>query len=914
MTYDEIQRAAFVPDPAAGLFLETYHTLSFPTTWQEPLLRLYQHGKSRPVERVPIRRLNATLRAGAPDLVSVASYAPLDGSRPWLYAEERYPPAVMNAFIHAWLQNLQPKSEAYPLLRETVRELDVASLEWEVVGVDMLEQTASDGGTALPAPHLYRLLPDLLAARIAAQSPYRHCGEELRFFRVAGMAGDDAAELISWPPLEHTDSDSRVWPYSAYLHVSLRTVPFSLVPRVHLSVGIRRWVTGRVWMPQRRRVSVFLRTDGSLVAGAPTPARFAVAQLEWSRKTREIGWAHGGPEGMLARVGAVGSLPLAGVLAKEPETWLPGRDGVTAAVVHHTMMGNHEVKAGLMPSERRGLIEWAAAALEPQFRPIGPLRRTGSPRRKPPMVMEARKPVGKDPSEEKLAGIKAANTEIDVRNATKRRSLVAAAVGADGLDALVLWQTDAVRDRLVAAAEESLGLWEHRVQSGPGVWSWETPELAVRLEMRQLGPLGTPLGDGEAPRRGEDWEDAIRGRRAEVRTYLADYAGPARLVFVELAGKEKFRKRTTDPKAAIRLGAVDAGLVSQFIKPRKPGVREDRDDLPHRARAAFGDGIRQLGARIVPGHSAAESIPDDLSQIAFWLVRRQVGENCPNRQFTPIALLIRPRQDTIMGRLPDSPEWVPYPQLLRSLVGQVRDDELKSEERQKATTAAFVRRVLYQLRGEPTLVVTHAQNARRCWDWLKNAGLVRDRVRIGGGPAQRLDLYGRGLRIARVADNDRDEAPQWWAPTRDGGGHSKGLWTCSDADANGRVYYSTADKTGTQRIAMDTHKLTSHVRADATVRRSRPGVYAANPALLELAMAGLQDGDDPTAWATYLHQQRFAEDYADGLALPLILHLARLTSEYALPHEDVEEEVPDDDPSDPADDEQLDADGEGPER
>jgi hypothetical protein len=34
-----------------------------------------------------------------------------------------------------------------------------------------------------------------------------------------------------------------------------------------------------------------------------------------------------------------------------------------------------------------------------------------------------------------------------------------------------------------------------------------------------------------------------------------------------------------------------------------------------------------------------------------------------------------------------------------------------------------------------------------------------------------------------------------------------------------------------------------------------------------------------------VHQQRFPDDYRDALALPLALHLAKLATEYALPHE-----------------------------
>ena len=35
----------------------------------------------------------------------------------------------------------------------------------------------------------------------------------------------------------------------------------------------------------------------------------------------------------------------------------------------------------------------------------------------------------------------------------------------------------------------------------------------------------------------------------------------------------------------------------------------------------------------------------------------------------------------------------------------------------------------------------------------------------------------------------------------------------------------------------------------------------------------------------YVQQQRFPDDYRNGLKFPLILHLAELATEYALPHE-----------------------------
>jgi hypothetical protein len=41
----------------------------------------------------------------------------------------------------------------------------------------------------------------------------------------------------------------------------------------------------------------------------------------------------------------------------------------------------------------------------------------------------------------------------------------------------------------------------------------------------------------------------------------------------------------------------------------------------------------------------------------------------------------------------------------------------------------------------------------------------------------------------------------------------------------------------------------------------------------------------PELWAALVHQLRRAPDYRDTLALPLQMHLAKLTEEYVLPHD-----------------------------
>nr|BFF00899.1 hypothetical protein GCM10020241_25740 [Streptoalloteichus tenebrarius] len=847
MAYDRVIRAAYVPNPDAGPFVLRCHALAFPARWREPLLELFRYGKKKNPEKfrqVPIARLNALLRAVAPDLISVGAKAALDEERPWLYTTNPYPLPVLTSLINAYLWDMQPNPEAFSHLERTAQSLDLDSLTWKPIEVDLWAHEVSPGGTCVPADHLYRLLPEILASRIAQLPPYEYCGEKVQFVQVAPLGQDNGAELMSWPPLSHTtktkDGDRREWNYSGVIRISLRTSPFSPVPRIHLSAGVRRWRRGPVWMPAKGGVSTYLRTRTPLVPGAPTPTRFAVAQLTW---IPEVGvrWRHGGPQGMLDRLSVVDNLPSPEVLAKEAERWMDGLDGFQAAVVHHTMMGPHGVGAGLMPSERVRLLEWAAQALEPDLVRIADLRRSALTSRGPHKVVEPRLPVKKKATDEQRTEIEARNEEIDRRNANARRASVAAAVGKQGLRVRLLHQTDRTRDAIIAAAERSLNLGEFRRETGSTTWSWEAPDLTVHIHVDPLGGLGAPLGTGDkAPKRGEETDAAIAKRRREVAAALDELAQqtpPApHLVIVELDGKDKFSARRTDPKHAIRLGCADAGCVSQFI--RTPGTdEEEEDDLAHRAAAAWDDGLRQVGVRFVPVHSLDDAIPTNLNQLAFWLVKRRSNDQF-GPQFTPVAILIRPCQNQIMGRTPDLDAWIPYPDLLRALTGEVRDENLATEQQQRDVTAAFVRHTLYHLRGEPTLVLTHAQNMRYRWSWLTNPGLVADRIQIGDGRLQQLRTHGKHLRIVRVATGARHETPQWWAEkSKEEGGISKGLWVPEDAGDHGRVFYSTVEKASTHTLSVDATKLTHRLNAKGKLE-IKPGKNAWNPDLLEFAMAG----------------------------------------------------------------------------
>ncbi|MCT7351842.1 DUF3962 domain-containing protein [Streptomyces sp. 15-116A] len=939
MEYQYLRAAAYVPAPAQGPFAVPMYTLALPAHWEEPVLRLYHDGLSqRQAERrhrVPTKHINQLLRATAPDIVTVDSTARFGTANPWLYCTDPYPMPVTNLYVATWLKSLQRNPddpETVGLLMDCFRDLDTSALSWQPGTVDLLALQDTPRKTAVPAPHVYRLLPDVLAARITRLAPYEHKGKRLAFRQVAGLGGSRGAgsggaelmsDLIEYVPTRRGGGEGKPAYYAATLRVTVRTVPFSPVPRVHLSAGVRRFVSGKVFMPYGKGVSAYLLPDAALVHDGPVPQRFAVAMLDWKNGTTD--WRQGGPEGMLTQVTALDALPSPDRLVKEADHWIHGRDGIQIAVGHHAAMGKHTIGTGLMPSERRRLIEWAEQALAPEFAPIPKLTRSSYAR---PPRKQLKKlpsiPTKKEKTPEELAAIHDKRDRYSAYNAQVLRERLAEALEGEDLTALVLYQSDIMRDRIIAAAEAQLGLAGLRREEAPDTWIWESEELTLRLHARRLGALGGPLGGDRVPRRGKEHDEAIADRRTQVANAMTGLRAAVpgiRLALVELDGQEAFRqgKRRSDPKYAIRLGCADAGLVTQFIRPLDATIEKPEkamEDARMRATSAWSDAVRQTGVRLLPQHTLGDLIPAGLSQVAFHLVERRHDGPTGKQQFTPIAILIRPGAKCVLGRSADMHEWVPYPELLKALTGRVEAKRTSAD--QAALMAAFIKQTLSSLRSTPTLVLAHAQDVRKRWTWLKNDGLEQDRLGLDGGPAQRIGLYGKQLRVVRVADGTRDETAQCWAereelnPELEGqqrGGIAMGLWRSAVRGDSGRVFYSTVGKSGTQsKLTNDDAKLTPHTNPSGNSAH-RPTANAWNPDLLEFTVACLQPGDDAEAWAAFVHQQRFSEDFRearDGLGLPLVLHLARLADDYALPHE-IEDAVdptqpqpaasPDEDPS-----------------
>ena len=261
--------------------------------------------------------------------------------------------------------------------------MDLASLDWDLMSVDLTEQGITPGGTADPARHLYQLLPDVLAARIEKLPPYEYCGQQVELPAGGGphrrQPGAGGAELMSWPPLEYTPK-----PRKRGQAPGPGTTPARSRSRCRPCPS--RQSRGSTWPPASAAgcearcgqptatppaSTCSPRARGWPAPGNPRGSRPPALKVRHDKdKEVNAAWATGGPEGILSRLEVAREFPEPEALAQDAEAWLRQRDGVIAAVTHHPAMGYHGAGTGLMPSERQRLTEWAAQALEPQFKPV----------------------------------------------------------------------------------------------------------------------------------------------------------------------------------------------------------------------------------------------------------------------------------------------------------------------------------------------------------------------------------------------------------------------------------------------------------------------------------------------------------------------------------------------------------------
>lgn len=898
--YDRLRTASWLPKEGVEPFSAQHHTFTMPPRWLDEIRAVTAAARGKSPEHVtlPIRSLNGVLAATVPDLVTITDdYKRFD--QPWLCTDEPVPPHAMTRLLKAWLGDIAEGSDlGRRELREALQRIDVHDGyedAWKLESVNLWESgEPGPGGTARPRDWLFRLLPDVIAQRIAALEPYEHQGTQVQFKQVAC---DQGAELMAFPPLT-AEQGKRTYYFSPFIHVSLHTVPFSPLPRVHLHAGIRRWVrrvpknaedTGRLFLPNGQGASVYLRLHRPWADFSP-PRRLAKAAIAYDKGS--MAWRTGGSGSMLEALDRTGEFPDIGTILNATHHYIDNReDGIWAAITYRTMYGGHPVDLGYSPTERMRLLEWAGTALESHYRPAPALDRVV--RRHKPAPAFTSKPT-------------------EPTRAAAWRALLERSLNGEPLRVDMLYQQSdpEIRERLAETIrtqllteeappvlDRSTGRYEYRFDAGP---------VSVVLTAHPIADLGEPLAiDGHAPRPGPEYEAAEQERAEALKSYIGELGLQGEALLIELPGAADYeeRRRLPDPKWALRKGAAMAGRVTQFLTPRRstgPKIEKD-DSMQARAKAAWEDCLRSIGIRFTPPVPTGSSLPEELNLLAVWVVQSNRTEDSKHHLFEPVAVLSSPDEPRVLARTSRTSGWARYPEVLCDMVLTAADrKEDRNRDAKHARFARFLRTTLMSptVRRHPTLLLAAANNSRSAdrWDWLQDAKLQPDAIQIGGLPVQRLGVYGPGLRIVRARKKGGNrETPPWWVAKHDPdldepiAGEAVGFWRMSEDHE--RVFYSLCERNSNlgkpnTRLAKLTPWRKARVKGDPSTietRAAAPDTSLMVPDLMELTVAGLQPGDQAADWALYAHQLRIVPEFQLGLAWPLPLKLAEDIGEYAHP-------------------------------
>lgn len=824
--------------------------LSIPNDWKRRFRSLSSSPSAQ--VRTPVWTLNAAVRALVPGILTVGSHAADDGS-PWLLARETVPPSELFAIVAAWMRHEFSRAEA---LNDALAAMRPEDFVWGKERVPFDDWSTAENGTASPGKpdRAFSVIPAAIAAELAGIS-IELGGQPRKLYRVP-QDDRNRSEVVSWPPYEH-DGRGEKWPYSLFLQFALQTTPFIGEPRINCHAGIRRWAIagsrGRsIYLPSSGSTTVLLRTRAPWIAETAYPPSFQSAELEWSYGRDGASgprWSNSLPAILdLLRPGR--TLPTPEKLVARPEDSLSG-DPIAAITFRNGITPIHQVMAGLSPYDRREIFERVVESSARILAPVEPLERA---------ALRTSKKFAPKVSWKPSAKVKpgASDTLAFVRG-----RIAAACRGALVVD--VLHQTDHFRDGVLRVLAASAGPLR---EAATGEWTASTAELSLTIRTRPLGSLGDSLERLAAGGRDERNRAALIQRCEQVFRSLPplQVTGAA---LVELGAASDFAAGT-DPKDALRRGLALSGRVSQFVNTLDVPDEETLDPHEHRLTNAWRDTLRQLGVVTV-------DLPRNVNALAFWLVtqtRRTAKTGYP--QQLPVAIWVTP-EGSVRALAPGMKVPLAYRDFLlhvasRESFGYGRRDDV----------VRFIEEVLRREvtdTSKPTLMLTEAQNLTKAWSFLQNGRLAADSIGFGA-VMDRISSF-PGLRHVRACVGDGLRTPDCFGEADNAQGVAKGLWKLG---GNGRVFASTSSKPVTAKTALVSASKFGPWRGKKGKQASRPNASTWSPTLLELTVAGIQEGDDPTEWAAAAHQLRFvASHFDDALLLPLPLHLARTIEEYLIP-------------------------------
>ncbi len=896
MKHHEIRSLSFRVSADCPSFPHECSVMALPPAWKQLLRQALAQAGNRPIDqvRLPIGVLNKAVRMLIPDISSITPSADLDKVQTWLYGygDEPATTQALRLILRAWINTAF--TEVLEQQRDQLADaLADHELRWEKRTLDLAQWEIGDEGTAIIPKQQqeldgFILLPDLVATRLSSHEMTFSWGEQsIRFRRVPVYARE--IELISWPPLEYTDDDGVIWPYSLVMTLTQQTIPFQSYPVLNCELGIRRWAGPRVSsFPRKEETSVYLADRVPWIDSLHHTRSFQVAPVAWERiplaerqgqengSKYRLAWngglirllddLHVKPRDKFPTPEELRANPYAAIRAAIEKEGTPS----AAIVFRNGIHPAHKVGTGLMPRDRYLFAEQIKQRIGQELIFIDPYRRKDVSFTVPSNVFFAKEPKSSSPSEEIYA---------------QRRSVIAREV-AGALSVEIWHQSDRVRQALLTALQHFLGCPLFHV-NGERLVS-ETPELRIQVVARLLGAIGDRLSitSEKKERRQERIREALRQRVRAVESALPTSPQQV-LAFIELDNEEAFQS-DDDPKPALRKGFAIRLRLTQFITPyqedpmwSKQRKHKEQTQLEHRADSAVRDLFRQLGLLAFPPtiilKTALEEIrmPDPLHYLGVWAIKQYRESSATHiAQVVPVFVHMDSSSTEVVALAPGFETWLSYPDALLALA---QDQYLGYQQSEEVLRFVLTTLERYLPAFGDTLLCCHAQNLRGIWPWLTNEKITK-RLHLP------LSAYPR-LRIVRERTGEHETA-EWYAQGENTPyASSAGIFQIGES---GHVFASIQDKPPAGKRSKDSSKVLSRVGKDKEKQPKTfppdPTTPAWNAGIGEMTFSGAHSKEAPL-YLGLTNQLRhgFASQYEYPTVLPFPLHLAKLMEQYVLP-------------------------------